>query len=98
MIDRILNWQSHIKLVESKISKNIGVLFEGSLHLNVYQISIVQILTFMQKVKYTTIPRVFLSSFEEIEHKDPTHFPKYNFKQPPAFINYAKSSICSRGP
>ena len=33
MIDKNLNWQTHIKLVESKISKNIGVLFKGSLHL-----------------------------------------------------------------
>ena len=33
MIDKNLNWQSHIKSVESKISKNIGVLFKGSLHL-----------------------------------------------------------------
>ena len=33
MIDKNLNWQSHIKLVESKISKNTGVLFKGSLHL-----------------------------------------------------------------
>ena len=33
MTDKNLNWQSHIKLVESKISKNIGVLFKGSLHL-----------------------------------------------------------------
>ena len=93
MIDKNLNWQSHIKLVESKISKNIGVLFKGSLHLNVYHISILQILTFMPKVKYTTITRVFLSTFEEIEHRYPTRFSKYNFKQPPAFINYAKSSI-----
>ena len=33
MIDKNLNWQSHIKLVESKISKNIGGLFKDSLHL-----------------------------------------------------------------
>ena len=59
MIDKNLNWQSHIKLVESGISKNIGILFKGSLYLNVYQINILQVLTFMQKVKYTTIPRVF---------------------------------------
>ena len=26
MITENLNWQSHIKLVESKISKNVGVL------------------------------------------------------------------------
>ena len=30
MIDKNMN-QSHIKLVESKISKNIGILFKGSL-------------------------------------------------------------------
>ena len=98
MIDKNLNRQSHIKLVESKISKNIGVLFKGTLHLNVYQITILKILTFMQKVKYTTITRVFLSTFEETEHKYPTRFSKYNFKQPTAFINYAKSSIFSRRP
>ena len=34
MIDENLDWQSHIKLVESKISKNIGDLLKGSLHLN----------------------------------------------------------------
>ena len=34
MIDESLNWQSHIKLFESKISKKIEVLFKGSLHLN----------------------------------------------------------------
>ena len=33
MIDKNLNRQTYIKLVESKISKNIGVLFKGSLHL-----------------------------------------------------------------
>ena len=39
MIDKNLNWQSNIKLVESKVSKNVGVLFKGSLHLirHVYQ-------------------------------------------------------------
>ena len=34
MIHENLNWQSHIKLIENKISKNIGVLFKGSLYLN----------------------------------------------------------------
>ena len=86
------------KYLFKNISKYIRVLFKGNLLLNIYQISILQILTFMQKVKYTTIPRVFLSTFEEIEHKYPTRFSKYNFKQPPTFINYAKFSIFSRGP
>ena len=69
MIDKNLNWQSHIKLVERKISKNIGALFKGSLHLSIstlttlatlttleHQISTLQVPTFMQKAKYTTIP------------------------------------------
>ena len=34
MIDQNLNWQSHIKLVETKISKHFEDLFKGSLHLN----------------------------------------------------------------
>ena len=29
-----------------------------------------------------------LSTFEEIEHKYLTCFSKYNFRQPPAFVNY----------
>ena len=29
-----------------------------------------------------------LSTFEEIEQKYLTRFSKYNFRQPPAFINY----------
>ena len=41
--------------------------------LNVYQINILKILTFIQKVKNTTIPRVFLSTFGEIEYRYPTH-------------------------
>ena len=34
MIDKNRNWQSHIKLIESKISKHIGILFKVSLCLN----------------------------------------------------------------
>ena len=29
-----------------------------------------------------------LSTFEEIEQKYLTRFPKYNFRQPPAFVTY----------
>ena len=52
----------------------------------------------MQKVKNTTIPPVFSNDFKEFEHNYPIFFSKYNFKQPPAFVNYAKFSISSRGP
>ena len=64
----------------------------------VYQNNILQILAFMQKVKNTIISLVFLNTFQEIEHKYATWFSKFNFKQPPAFINYAKFSISSWGP
>ena len=66
--------------------------------LKVYQINILQILTFMQKVENTTIPRVFSNTFEEIDYKYQTRFSKYNFKQPLPFINCAKFSVFSRGP
>ena len=29
-----------------------------------------------------------LNTFEEIEQKFLTRFPKYSFRQPPAFVNY----------
>ena len=37
----------------------------------------------MKKKKF-----LHLSNFEEIEQKYLTRFPKYNFRQPPAFVNY----------
>ena len=52
------------------------LLLKELLALNVYQINILQILTFMQKVKNTTIPRIFLNTFEKVEHKYPTQFSK----------------------
>ena len=58
MIDKNLNWQSHIKLVESKISKNIGILFKGSLHLirHVYQyVSHLYIYKYVSYIGYSNI-------------------------------------------
>ena len=66
--------------------------------LNIYQINILQILTFMKKVKNTKILRAFLNTFEETEHKYRTRSSKYNFKQPSATISYVKFSVSSRGP
>ena len=60
MIDKNLDLQIHIKTVESKFSKNVRVLFTNSLHLNVY---IMPIIIFMQNVKYTTICRVFVRTW-----------------------------------
>ena len=52
---------------------------------------------YIQKVKNTTNLREFLNTFEESEREYPTFFSKYNFKQPSAFINYAKYSVSSWG-
>ena len=50
MIDKNLNWQSHIKLVESKMA-NIGVLFKGSLHLTGHAY---QYVSHLYKYKYVS--------------------------------------------
>ena len=41
---------------------------------------------------------VHLSTFEEIEHKYLTRFSEYNFRQPPAFVNYDNTQylLCDR--
>ena len=91
MIDKNLNWQSHIKLVESKISKNIRFIFKGSTHLNKKCLSVI-CFSFMHMHLYVSY----------IDHSDiawvSIRFSKCTFKKPPAFINYAKSSISSRRP
>ena len=145
MIDKNLNWQSHINLVESKISKNIGVLIKGSLHLirhayqhvshlfiykyvsyigygntawasasqnkhkkNTKRKHVVSIIFHEEKEAYARLCQnvyqiisykfVHLSTFEEIEHKYLTRFSEYNFRQPPAFVNYDNTQylLCDR--
>ena len=34
ILDENINWNRHIELVESKISKNVGILYRASLYLN----------------------------------------------------------------
>ena len=50
MIDKNMNWQSHIKLVESKISKNIGDLYLKSTHLK--YLSMIYFLFMLSYVNY----------------------------------------------
>ena len=38
-----------------------------------------------------------MSTFEEIEQKYLTRFSKYNFRQPPAFINYDNTQYLAGG-
>ena len=50
--------------------------------LNVYQINIFQILRFMHKYKLNKNPKMFVNSFNKIEHKYPTRYSRNNYKQP----------------
>ena len=61
MIDENLSWQSHIKLVESKISKNIGFLFKGSPHLNKKCLSMIYFSFIHSYVNYGNIAWVSTS-------------------------------------
>ena len=57
---------------------------------HVYQGNIQQLLTFMQRVKILSVPRVFKHKFLAIHHNYPTRFSKNAFKQTYAGINCDK--------
>ena len=61
MIVQNLNWESHIKLIESKISNIIGVLFKVSLHLNKKYLSIIYFTFIHSYINYRNIPWVSTS-------------------------------------
>ena len=42
--------------------------------LNVYQLNLYQIASFMYQVKHTTIPKIFNSNFSSVEHSYSTRF------------------------
>ena len=69
MIDKNLDWQTHIKLVESKISKNTGVLFKGSLHLIRHAYQYVSHLYIYKYVSYTSYGNTAWASTSQNKHK-----------------------------
>ena len=69
MIDKNMNWQSRIKLVESKISKNIGVLFKGSLHLIRHAYQYVSHLYIYKYVSYIGYGNTAWASTSQNKHK-----------------------------
>ena len=70
MIDKNMNWQSRIKLVESKISKNIGVLFKGSLHLIRHAYQYVSHLYIYKYVSYIGYGNTAWVSTSQNKHKE----------------------------
>ena len=162
IIDESLTWKEHIDILESKISKNIGVLYKASkllnisclkniyfalIHsyinyaniawasswqtglkkiflkqkqavriifkkdrlthsrplmkkikaLNVYQINLFQVISFMYKVKNGTVPDVFNNNFSSVNHSHSTRFSLNCFELPRS-LKTSKFSILLRGP
>ena len=67
--------------------------------LDVYQVNIQQAFPFMQRVKISSIPRIFKYNFHSINHSYLLRFSKNTFKQAyAAATNYEKFPIASRDP
>ena len=65
--------------------------------LNVYQVNIFQICSFMYQVKNGTIPKIFNNNFSTVDHYYPTRFALNSF-QLPRSSKTPKFSILLRGP
>ena len=81
---RILTKQKHAFQIIYNESKYVHSkpLMQKMNALNVYQINIFQILRFMHKHKLNKNPKIFVNSFNKIEHKYPTRYSRNNYKQP----------------
>ena len=66
--------------------------------LNVYQINLIQTLTFMHKTKYGKNPRFFLPKFREVDHEYPTRFSQNSFCYKRSACKTTSSAITLRGP
>ena len=60
-------------------------LFQEINAVNIYQINLLQVLVFMQRIKISTFPMVFLTYFQPINDTYETRFSKHNFKQSDVF-------------
>ena len=83
-LTRIFNKQKHaLRIIHNKsICVHSKPLMQKMNALNVYQINIFQILRFMHKHKLNKNPKIFVNSFNKIEHKYPTRYSRNNNKQP----------------
>ena len=65
--------------------------------LNVYQVNLYQVASFMYQMKHNTSPKIFNESFSNVEHFYPTRFATNSF-QLPRSSKTSKFSITLRGP
>ena len=66
--------------------------------LNVYKLNFYQVLNFMFRAHSETIPKIFQTKFQYIEHKYKTRQSKYNFIVPKRKKRITCFAISSRGP
>ena len=65
--------------------------------LNVYQVNLYQVTSFMYQTKEGTVPKVFNKNFSSVNHSYTTRFSLNNFRLPQS-SKTSKFSIISRGP
>ena len=65
--------------------------------LNVYQVNLYQVASFMYQMKHNTTPMIFNESFSNVDHSYPTRFATNSF-QLPRSSRTSKFSITLRGP
>ena len=81
---------SQISFLEYQLATNNSHIIK----LHIYQIDLLQVLIFMQRVKKWNLLGYFFTYFQPISYVYETR--KHNFKQPDAFSKYIKFSISYR--
>ena len=72
-------------------------LFQSNKILNVYELNLVNVATFLYKVNLKTAPNFFLLRSQKPSHSYPTRYSKFNYVQPICNIKTSKSLISIRG-
>ena len=85
-------------LIEQKHAVRIKFNLNKRPFKNSYQINLLQVLKFMQKIKTSTSPSVISTYFQPINHVYETRFSEHNcIYTPDTFTKYVKFSISYRG-
>ena len=72
-------------------------LFQKRKYLNVFQLSVLNNLLFMHRIKFQTVPKIFQDNFGEPTHKYLSNFSTSNYSTSPFKLNKSKYRISVRG-
>ena len=100
-LDENLTWKDHIKYIENKIAKNIGILYRSKPYLNNKCLLSLYNSYIHSYISYANIAwamPVFLSKFTKPSHIYPTRFSQINYAKPTHKLNRCKYRISIRGP